>query len=153
VDKARTATNNVSGAFFMAAGNRDSNASFLGDVPASFRLPNLIVVGSVNQAGEKTSFTSYGDTVVVDANGYEVESFVPGGTKLKLSGTSMASPNVANLAAKLFALDPFLTPAQAIELIRNGATASQDGRRHLIDEKRSVALLEGANKTAAAAQR
>lgn len=52
----------------------------------------------------------------------------------------MATRNVANLAAKLFALDPSLTPAQVIELIRQGATASEDGRRHLIDEKRSVAL-------------
>lgn len=139
--------------FVAAAGNSDSNASFLGDVPASFHLPNLIVVGAVNQAGEETSFTSYGDTVVVDGNGYEVESYVPGGTRLKLSGTSMASPNVANLAAKLFALDPSLTPAQAIELIRNGATASQDGRRHLIDEKRSIELLTSGNRTTAAGQR
>jgi subtilisin family serine protease len=54
----------------------------------------------------------------------------------------MASPNVVNLAAKLFALDPSLTPAQVIALIRQGATASEDGRRHLIDEKRSAALLE-----------
>lgn len=74
--------------------------------------------------------------------GFEVESVVPGGTKLKLSGTSMATPNVVNLAAKLFALDPSLTPEQVIELVRHGATASEDGRRHLIDEKRSVALLE-----------
>ena len=28
----------------------------------------------------------------------------------------MATPNVVNLAAKLFALDPALTPAEAIEL-------------------------------------
>ena len=54
----------------------------------------------------------------------------------------MASPNVVNLAAKLFALDPTLTPARAIELIRAGATTSADGRRHLIDEQRSVALLK-----------
>jgi len=54
----------------------------------------------------------------------------------------MAAPNVVNLAAKLFALDPSLTPAQAIELIKPGTTASDDGRRHLIDEKRSVALLK-----------
>jgi subtilisin family serine protease len=53
----------------------------------------------------------------------------------------MASPNVANLAAKLFALDPSLTPAQAIDLIKAGATTSDDGRRHLIDPKRSVELL------------
>jgi subtilisin family serine protease len=105
-------------------------------------LPNLIAVGAVNQAGDETSFTSYGDTVVADANGYNVESYLPGGTKVKLSGTSMASPGVVNLAAKLFAVDPALTPEQAIRLIRDGASASDDGRRHLIDEKRSLALLK-----------
>jgi subtilisin family serine protease len=129
--------------FVAAAGNSDSNAGFAGDVPASLHLPNLITVGAVNQAGDETSFTSYGDTVIVDADGYQVESYVPGGAKLKLSGTSMATPNVVNLAAKLFALDPSLTPPQVIELIRQGATTSDDGRRHLIDEQRSVALLQG----------
>jgi hypothetical protein len=49
---------------------------------------------------------------------------------------------VVNLAAKLFALDPALAPEQVIELIRQGSTTSEDGRRHLIDEKRSVGLLQ-----------
>lgn len=128
--------------FVSAAGNSDSNVGFIEDVPASLRLPNLISVGAVNQAGDETSFTSQGDAVVVYASGYQVDSFVPGGTRLRLSGTSMASPNVVNLAAKLFALDPSLTPARVIDLIRRGATTSDDGRRHLIDEKRSVALLK-----------
>jgi len=137
----KTAPNTL---FVCAAGNSDSNAGFEKDVPASLHLPNLIAVGAVNQAGDETSFTSYGDTVVVDADGYNVESYVPGGTKLQLSGTSMASPNVVNLAAKLFALDPSLTPTQVVDLIKRGATASEDGRRHLIDEKRSVALMHDA---------
>ena len=128
--------------FVTAAGNSDSDSGFIDDVPASLHLPNLIAVGAVNQPGDETSFTSYGDTVVVDADGYNVESYVPGGAKLRLSGTSMASPNVVNLAAKLFALDPSLTPAQVIDLIKQGASVSEDGRRHLIDEKRSVALLQ-----------
>ena len=110
-------------------------------MPAGLRLPNLIAAGAVNQAGDETSFTSYGPTVVVDADGYEVESYVPGGAKLKLSGTSMASPGVTNLAAKLFALDPSLTPQKVIELMKDGATPSEDGRRHLINPKRSVELL------------
>lgn len=133
--------------FITAAGNSDSDPGFMEDVPASLHLPNLITVGAVNQAGDETSFTSSGDMVVVHADGYHVESFVPGGARLKLSGTSMASPNVVNLAAKLFALDPSLTPQQVIALIREGATASEDGRRHLIDEKRSVALLEARHKS------
>ncbi len=73
--------------FVTAAGNADANAGFLGDVPASLHLPNRIAVGAVNQAGDETSFTSYGDTVLVDADGYQVESYVPGGARLKLSGT------------------------------------------------------------------
>jgi subtilisin family serine protease len=127
--------------FVTAAGNSDSNAGFDEDIPASFHLPNLIAVGAVNQAGEETSFTSFGESVVVDANGYEVESSIPGGSHLRLSGTSMASPNVVNLAAKLFALDPSLTPDQLIRLIRAGASASPNGRLHLIDERKSVDLL------------
>jgi hypothetical protein len=129
--------------FICAAGNSDSNAGFVEDVPASLRLPNLLAVGAVNQAGDETSFTSYGDNVLVDADGYDVESYIPGGVKVQLSGTSMASPNVTNLAAKLFALDPSLKPVQVIDLIKRGATTSEDGRRHLIDEKRSVELLKG----------
>lgn len=79
--------------------------------------------------------------MVVDADGYEVESYVPGGTKLKLSGTSMASPNVANLAAKLFVVDPALTPTDVIELIRQGATTTKDGRRHLINPQKVVCII------------
>ena len=95
----------------------------------------------MNAAGKETDFTSYGDTVVLHADGDEGESFVPGGSRIRMSGASMASPNVANLAAKLFALDPSLTPVQVIELIEKGATASEDGRLHLINPKASVALL------------
>jgi subtilisin family serine protease len=124
-----------------AAGNSDSNASFLGDVPASLELPNLITVGAVDQAGDETSFTSYGKTVALYADGYQVMSYIPGGTRVRLSGTSMASPNVANLAGKLIALDPKLTPRETIELMKEGATRSADGRIPIIDPKASVALL------------
>jgi len=128
--------------FVCAAGNSNSDSSFIEDIPSSFKLPNLLTVGAVDQAGDEASFTSYGPTVLVDADGYEVQSIVPGGEKLRMSGTSMASPNVVNLAAKLIALDPQLTPEQTIHLIVAGATPSADGRRHNIDPKQSVALLK-----------
>src|SRR5258708_9194356 len=83
--------------FVCAAGNSDSDASFLQDVPAGLHLPNLIAVGAVNQAGDETSFTSYGPTVAVDADGYEVDSFLPGGARAKLPGTLIASPEVTKL--------------------------------------------------------
>lgn len=127
--------------FVCAAGNADSDSSFEETMPAAFKLPNLLVVGAVDQAGDEASFTSYGDTVLVDANGYQVSSYFPGGAEVRLSGTSMASPNTANLAAKLIAIDPKLTPAQTIHLIVAGATPSPDGRRHNINPKKSVELL------------
>jgi len=136
--------------FVCSAGNADADSGFNESIPAGFALPNLLVVGAVDQAGDETSFTSYGKTVSVDADGYEVPSTVPGGAIVKLSGTSMASPTTANLAAKLLALDPKLTPVQLIALIQKGATPTADGRRHLIDPKASLALLHAMMHAAAA---
>ncbi|MBV8585308.1 MAG: S8 family serine peptidase [Verrucomicrobia bacterium] len=133
--------------FVTAAGNADSDSGFLQDVPSSLDLPNMIAVGATNQAGDPTSFTSYGKTVVVYANGYHVKSYVPGGIEVKLSGTSMASPQVANLAGKLFALDPSLTPEIVRQLVIDGATKSDDGKRLLMDEKRSIELLQERKKS------
>jgi hypothetical protein len=59
----------------------------------------------------------------------------------------MAAPQIVNLAAKLFALDPLLTPSEAIDLIKRGASASEDGRRHLIDPKHTVNLLAGRTRS------
>ena len=84
-------------------------------------LPNLLTVGAVDKAGDEASFTSYGPTVKVHANGYQVESVIPGGEKLAESGTSMASPQVVNLAAKILAVNPKLAPSQVIALIRDNA--------------------------------
>ena len=127
--------------FVCGAGNYNRDPGFAHDVPSSLHLPNLITVGAVNKSGRETDFTSHGDTVVLYANGDQVESCVPGGSRVNMSGTSMASPGVVNLAAKLIAIDPSLTPMQVIDLIKKGATASEDGRLHLIDPKASVALL------------
>ena len=54
----------------------------------------------------------------------------------------MAAPQVTNLAAKLFATDPSLTAEKAKELIISGSTLSADGKRKLIDEKRSLQLIK-----------
>ena len=89
--------------FVNAAGNEDSDVDFDAVIPSSFDLPNLLTVGAVDQAGDPTSFTSTGSKVVLFTNGFEVESYVPGGTRLAASGTSQASPNATNLAAKLLA--------------------------------------------------
>lgn len=130
--------------FVCAAGNSDNDVEFDEYIPSSFDLPNLITVGAVDQSGNPTSFTSFGRTVEVYANGYEVESFVPGGERMKMSGTSMASPNVANLAGKLLAVDPSLTPTQVIDLIKRGSDRVTKGEHTflLINPKATLALLD-----------
>src|SRR6185437_7872202 len=42
--------------FICAAGNADSDSSLNEDMPSSFKLPNLLTVGAVDQAGEEASF-------------------------------------------------------------------------------------------------
>lgn len=128
--------------FIVAAGNTDEDIDFVVDMPASIELPNVISVGAVDQAGQITSFTCTGRSIGVHANGFEVESYLPGGERLAFSGTSMAAPNVTNLAGKLVALDPSLTPESIIELIIKGADQTEDGRRVLINPKRSVEILK-----------
>ena len=129
--------------FITAAGNDDNDVEFDEVIPSNFQLPNLITVAAVDQAGDPTSFTSTGRNVVIYANGYEVSSYVPGGGRMKASGTSMASPNALNLAAKLFALDPALTPARVIELMKKGATPRNgDPSFLLINPQQSVGLLQ-----------
>ena len=125
--------------FVTAAGNSNEDATFSEFIPAGIQLPNLITVGAVDKAGDEAPFTSYGPTVKVDANGYQVESYLPGGDKVALSGTSMASPQVANLAGKILAVNPRLKPPQVIDLIVKTAERTADGRRVLIDPARAVA--------------
>jgi subtilisin family serine protease len=126
--------------FITSAGNKGDDVAFEDHYPSAFDLPNLLVVGAVDQAGYETSFTSFGGTVDVYANGFEVESYIPGGEKLPASGTSAASPIVANLAAKLLAVDPSSTPEEVIALIIAGADQNENGRL-LINPKRSLELL------------
>jgi len=128
--------------FINGAGNENDDVSFEDYFPTAFDLPNVLVAGAVDQAGDETSFTSFGKRVTVYANGFEVESSLPGGDKMALSGTSMSSPNVANLALKLITLDSTLTPVEVISLIKEGADQSEDGRLLLINPKHSVELLK-----------
>ena len=113
--------------FVCAAGNDNNDVDFAGEFPASLNLPNQLTVGAVDIEGKRTSFTTEGKSVDVYADGYEVESYVPGGDRIKFSGTSMASPQVVNLAAKLWAVNPKLTVQQVKDIIIGTATKSDEG--------------------------
>ncbi|MDH5287781.1 MAG: S8 family serine peptidase [Betaproteobacteria bacterium] len=124
--------------FVAAAGNENSDAGFAESIPAAIDAPNLLSVGAVDAAGDEASFTSYGKNVVAHANGYQVESVIPGGDKLAESGTSMAAPQATNLAAKMLAVNPKLTPTQVIKLIRDTVEKTPDGRRMLVHPANAV---------------
>lgn len=128
--------------FVAAGGNSNDDASFTESIPAAISAPNLLSVGAVDKAGDEASFTSYGPTIVVHANGYQVDSVIPGGEKLAASGTSMAAPQVTNLAAKLLAVNPKLTPVQLIAIIRDTAEKTADGRRTLIHPAKALAAVQ-----------
>jgi subtilisin family serine protease len=129
--------------FITSAGNSDNDVKFDESYPSSYDYPNIMSVGAVDEEGNETSFTSLGK-VDVYANGFEVESYVPGGNRIKFNGTSMASPQVLNLAGKLLALQPQLTTAELRALIIDGADRKQlDAREiRLMNPQRSVELLE-----------
>ena len=128
--------------FVTSAGNSNSDSTFTESYPSSIVLPNLLTVGAVDKAGDEAPFTSYGPTVVVHANGYQVESYIPGGQRVALSGTSMSAPQVTNLAAKMLAVNPGLTPPDVIRIIRDTADKTADGRRILVNPKKAIAAVE-----------
>jgi subtilisin family serine protease len=127
--------------FVPAAGNENADARFEDFIPSSFDLPNTLTAGAVDRAGDEAAFTSYGK-VDVYANGYQVQSVVPGGAVQSWSGTSMAAPQVVNLAAKILARYPGLTAAQVKKAIVDGAETKDVGGRKLriLDPKRSLDL-------------
>ncbi len=128
--------------YVTSAGNADNDVTFEEFVPSGFELDNMIVVGAVDQAGDETGFTSFGN-VDCYASGYEVESYVPGGDRMPLSGTSQASPQVTNLAAKILAFKPDMSPTEVKALILEGCDDKQVGDRtiKLINPKKTMELL------------
>jgi hypothetical protein len=82
------------GLVIAAAGNaNNSNLSF----PAAFA--NALAVGSIQQNGTRSGFSTYGDWVEIAAPGSDILSAIPENAYSRLSGTSMASPMVAGVAA------------------------------------------------------
>ncbi len=88
-----------------------------------------MAVGATDFADEIADFSSYGDYVDISAPGVAVFSTLPPAKSRKglfpgygyMSGTSMAAPHVAALAALLFSQNPDWTPAQVQKRIQTTA--------------------------------
>ncbi|TVR77753.1 MAG: T9SS C-terminal target domain-containing protein [Chitinophagaceae bacterium] len=107
-----------SGALLIAAaGNDNTNQAFY---PAAY--PNVIAVGATDQNDMKASFSNYGAFVDVMAPGVGIySSLLEGGNSYGfLSGTSMAAPHVAALAALVMDARPDFTREQVKNAILNG---------------------------------
>jgi subtilisin family serine protease len=99
--------------FVCAAGNNGINIDSSPFYPASFNLPNQIVVASTNNDDGKSSFSNYGiNTVALGAPGENVYSTWFGSSYQYDSGTSMATPHVAGAVALVWGLNPSFTYQQ-----------------------------------------
>lgn len=81
------------------------------DIPTE--LPGVVTVAANGTGVTKAAFSNFGRGVIdVAAPGSNVYSTVPGGKYASMSGTSMASPHVAGVAALIASANPGITPAQ-----------------------------------------
>ncbi len=96
--------------FVIAAGNDGTNNDALPTSPANIKLQNTISVAATLDYQKIASFSNYGETMVeVAAPGVGIESTIPGNQYLTVSGTSQASPFVANAAGLLVDSNPNLS--------------------------------------------
>jgi len=106
-----------------------------------------VTVGAVDVALQPASFTSYGASIDLYANGFEVPSVTPGGRAINVSGTSLAAPQVTNLAAKLWAVAPDLTVREVRTLITDTSTLEGGRKLAVIHPQAAFNRLEAqANK-------
>ncbi|VUC20898.1 unnamed protein product [Clonostachys rosea] len=88
---------------FLAVSAGNSNIDSSNQSPAAE--PTVCTIGSTDSADAKSSFSNYGPGVDVFAPGSSVLSLAPGNLTATMSGTSMASPHAAGLAAYLGGLE------------------------------------------------
>jgi len=112
-----------------AAGNE---AAGLPSYPAMFsaNFNNVLSVGAHSSSNARASFSNRvggSAAVQVDAPGVSIFNTYAGDRYARLSGTSMATPHVAGLAALTLSANPNLSAGQLRQLIVNSATRTIQG--------------------------
>jgi subtilisin family serine protease len=107
--------------YALAAGNDNKDACAVS--PA--RTAEAITVGATDSADARASFSNYGTCVDIFAPGVNILSSTKGGDTStgKMSGTSMATPHVAGVAALYLGANPAATPAQVRDAMVADSTA------------------------------
>lgn len=95
-----TAINNYPGLFVTSAGNGNMDNDLNDNRFPKVQLSNTITVGSIDNNGMKRATSNYGaESVDIYAPGGAIYSTLPNDNYGELSGTSMAAPHVAGVAA------------------------------------------------------
>ncbi|MCR8641959.1 S8 family peptidase [Paenibacillus sp. N1-5-1-14] len=83
--------------------------------------PEVFAVAATDINRNRAPFSNYGDYVDVAAPGVSIASTYPPHQYAALSGTSMASPHVAALAAMIRSINPALHNIEVMDMIRSTA--------------------------------
>jgi hypothetical protein len=104
--------------FVAAAGNAKSNNDDTPMYPASYDVPNVLSVAATNDYDSLASFSNFGSkTVHIASPGVSILSSYPPNSYTYLSGTSMAAPVVAGVAALLAIEKPTMGGYQIKKLV------------------------------------
>ncbi len=90
------------------------------DYPAYYR-PEILVVGSITSAGQRSSFSGYGNQLDIVAPGSAILSTIRNNQYASYNGTSMATPHVSAIAGMILSRFPNLTRLQVVNIIEASA--------------------------------